>query len=166
MGDAFLRVPHRLSDRALIVTLLRALTVSPDIKATSSLCVLFLILVLMTAVDAVSNNRVLLLLECGQHHETCSLWFHESFVVAGRDYKVHEPIGWQDVVIPFTQHDRRAFPYGIASTISFKFLMSPTNSLCAVLYVSLGLSQDTYNLHMEPITQILPSVLGPLRFEP
>ena len=40
----------------------------------------------------------------------CALWFYDYWVLAGKDYAKNETVSFQDVVVPFHQHDRRGFP--------------------------------------------------------
>ena len=45
-----------------------------------------------------------------ERSEDCSLLLRDGWVLAGRNYVKGDSVGWRDVVIPFTIHDRRAFP--------------------------------------------------------
>jgi hypothetical protein len=40
----------------------------------------------------------------------CSLWLQDGWVLAGKSYGTGQRVAWDDVAIPWTQHDRRAFP--------------------------------------------------------
>lgn len=63
--------------------------------------------------DSVADSPVCPVEECDEDFavEECSMWWGASgWLLAGKHYHRGDPIGWEDVVVEWTQHSNKAFP--------------------------------------------------------
>lgn len=89
-----------------------------------------------------------------KEEDSCKLIYYDFFLIAGEDIPINSTVGWEDVVVPFKQHDRRAFPlfhrfhdfYQVPNK-PFHFLFAP------ILNHPFECHEIYYNLRMDPLDE-------------